>query len=68
MPVVITGGMANISGLSELTINKLNKVINRDFLVAYPKKNAHQSAAIGALAICEVLWKKDLMQNSDADI
>lgn len=59
MPLIVSGGMSNMTGLPELLISELNKKINFNFDVKYPEnRDGHISPAIGALMLAEEITKE----------
>lgn len=60
MPLIISGGMANIEGLPELLCEELSKRLNHKFEFMAPKQGtAHIAPAVGALLLAEAIAKEE---------
>ncbi len=59
-PMVLSGGMVNITGLPELLSKKISEKLNYNIETKYSTdKNGHIAPAVGALLLCEEIIKEE---------
>ncbi len=58
-PLILSGGMTNISGLPELLKEVLSDKLRYDLDIRYTEADNHIAPAIGALMLCEAIVKEE---------